>query len=64
MRTIARGDANLVLRNILLRLSLPACDKPWSEFLEDLRKLFGDINIQVKYNEEIDEYVMVYVSCV
>lgn len=62
LRTIARGDANLVLRNILLRLSRPDCQDDWTEFLGDLRKLFGDIDIKVSYNEDIDEHIMVHLN--
>ena len=47
LRTIARGDANLVLRNILLRLSKETSQTAWSEFLDDLKQLFGDIDITV-----------------
>ncbi len=60
LRTIARGDANLVFRNILLRLSDPANHESWSEFLDDLRKLFMDIRIKVVYNDDTDEHIMVH----
>lgn len=58
LRTIARGDANLVLRNILFRLSKEA--EAWDGFLDDLRQLFADINIAVEYDEQADEHIMVY----
>jgi len=58
LRTIARGDANLVLRNILFRLSLEA--EAWHGFLDDLRQLFENIEISVEYNEQTDEHIMVY----
>lgn len=58
LRTIARGDANLVFRNILHRLS--SHDAAWSEFLDDLRKLFPNIDLEVKYDVETDEHIMVY----
>ncbi len=57
LRTIARGDANLVLRNILFRLSQES--EAWNGFLDDLRRLFENIEIAVEYNEETDEHVMV-----
>lgn len=57
LRTIARGDANLVLRNILLRLS---GEDAWNDFLEDLRQLFE--NISVQFNPETDEHIMVYTT--
>ena len=60
LRTIARGDANLVLRNILLRLSHEGHQEAWQEFLDDLKQLFGDIDIAVSYNEDTDEHIMVF----
>jgi AAA ATPase domain len=62
LRTIARGDANLVLRNILLRLSDDGHQEAWSEFLNDLKQLFGDISIDVKYNADTDEHIMVAID--
>lgn len=60
LRTIARGDANLVFRNILLRLSEHKNIVSWSEFLDDLRKLFADIIIKVVYHPDTDEHIMVH----
>lgn len=62
LRTIARGDANLVFRNILLRLSSDEHADSWVEFLDDLRKIFPDIVIEVKYREETDEFITVMVN--
>jgi energy-coupling factor transporter ATP-binding protein EcfA2 len=62
LRTIARGDANLVLRNILLRLSDDGHQEAWLEFLGDLKQLFGDLNIEVKYNKDTDEHIMGFVN--
>lgn len=58
LRTIARGDANLVLRNILIRLSHKT--DQWEEFIEDLKKLFDEIVLTVEFIPETDEHVMVY----
>jgi AAA domain, putative AbiEii toxin, Type IV TA system len=60
LRTIARGDANLVLRNILIRLS----EKPeaWAEFIADLRQLFEQIEISVAFAPETDEHIMVFAN--
>jgi len=58
LRTIARGDANLVLRNILIRLSQKK--DQWVEFIEDLKKLFDEIELFVEFTPETDEHVMVY----
>jgi hypothetical protein len=60
LRTIARGDANLVFRNILCRLSSEAHKSAWSDFMEDLHKLFPSINISVDYQSETDEFIMVF----
>jgi len=59
LRTIARGDANLVFRNILLRLTRPEHESHWTVFLEDLRKLFPGISIDVRFAEDTDESIMV-----
>ena len=62
LRTIARGDANLVFRNILLRLSSDERANSWTDFLDDLRKIFPDIVIEVKYLKETDEFINVTVN--
>lgn len=59
LRTLARGDANLVLRNILLRIS----NKPeWDAFLQDLHKVFPTIEIHVRYEEKTAEHIDVQVK--
>lgn len=62
LRTIARGDANLVLRNMLYRLSTIEGSRLWGDFLEDLKKLFGEVQIRVDYNSGIDEHILVYLK--
>ena len=62
LRTIARGDANLVLRNILCRLSRLSKTNQWDEFLFDMRQLFGEIEIRVGYVEQTDEHIIVEVN--
>ena len=58
LRALARGDANLVLRNILLRL----WDTPeWGAFISDLQTIFPGSEIEVSFDETIDEYVAVTV---
>lgn len=59
LRTIARGDANLVFRNILLRLAKPTQSDSWNNFHEDLQKLFPDIRLEVEFREETDEHISV-----
>lgn len=54
LRTIARGDANLVLRNILYRL----WDTPeWDPFIADLRQLFPAADFSVRFISETDETI-------
>jgi energy-coupling factor transporter ATP-binding protein EcfA2 len=58
-RTLARGDANLVLRNILLRLwNTPA----QASFLNDLRDVFPDLEISVGFESKVDEFINVTVK--
>lgn len=56
-RIVARGDANLVLRNVLLMLSQRAAD--WAVFLDDMRTLFKGIEIAVDFDAETDETIEV-----
>ena len=60
LRTIARGDANIVLRNILYRLSVEKT--LWQDFHDDLCKIFGNVEIKVQYDESADENIFVYVE--
>lgn len=59
LRTIARGDANLVLRNILLRLW---DTKEWNAFLSDLLEIFPEVQFRVEFIEETDESISVDVK--
>jgi hypothetical protein len=58
LRTIARGDANLVLRNILLRLW---DTQEWSGFLSDLREIFRELEFQVDFKKKTAEFISVQV---
>jgi energy-coupling factor transporter ATP-binding protein EcfA2 len=57
-RIVARGDANLVLRNVLLMLSQKA--DSWSEFHEDMRTIFPGIEISVEFDKDSDEHIGAY----
>jgi predicted ATPase len=60
LRTLARGDANLVLRNILLRLWEK---KPeWDNFIQDLHEVFPETKIRVNFLRETDEHIQVMIS--
>ena len=54
LRTLARGDANLVLRNILLRLW---DSEEWDPFMQDLHMVFPGSDIKVTWEEESDEFI-------
>lgn len=54
LRALARGDANIVLRNILYRLR----QKPeWTRFEEDLSLIFPGVRIEVIFNPAIDQFI-------
>ena len=54
-RIVARGDANLVLRNVLFILSND--DVAWANFIEDMQSIFPGIEIALSFNAETDEYI-------
>jgi hypothetical protein len=55
-RTLARGDANLVLRNILYRLKQ---QPSWLQFLTDLRDVFPKLDIKIEFDEGTAEFIEV-----
>ncbi len=59
-RIVARGDANLVLRNVLRMLS--TSEEAWRVFTDDMRTLFPDITVRVEFNEDSDENIGAYFS--
>jgi len=63
LRIIARGDANLVLRNILLRLwEKKESSSKWDTFINDICQIFPDIQFDVYFNSKSDEYIRVMVN--
>jgi predicted ATPase len=58
LRTLARGDANLILRNILLRLSKSTA---WQMFLEDVREVFDGVEIEIDFAEQTAEFIEVFI---
>ena len=54
-RMVARGDANLVLRNVLYSLSRDV--SAWERFRGHLDSIFPGVDIDVRYDEASDEYV-------
>lgn len=59
-RIVARGDANLVLRNIFRMLHRDQAK--WTAFLEDMREIFPGIDISLEFNENTDEHIGAYVQ--
>jgi energy-coupling factor transporter ATP-binding protein EcfA2 len=54
-RIVARGDANLTLRNVLRMLN----DDPpaWSDFIESMRSIFPQIEIGIDFDANTDENI-------
>lgn len=59
-RIVARGDANLTLRNVLRLLHRD--ENAWVAFIADMRSIFADINIEIDFDEETDESIEVYIQ--
>lgn len=57
-RIVARGDANLALRNVLHMLR--AESSSWELFLQDMQSIFEGISIQITFNENTDENIQVH----
>lgn len=57
-RIVARGDANLVLRNVLRMLSRDLT--AWAMFLEDMQSIFPGILITVTFEDNTDENVQAF----
>ena len=58
LRTLARGDANVVLRNILYRLKQKI---EWTSFEDDLALIFPTVRLDVQFSPTIDQYIAVNV---
>lgn len=56
LRAIARGDANIVLRNNLLRLWDTS---EWDAFLSDLLEIFPKVRFRVEFEDKTDEFITV-----
>lgn len=56
LRALARGDANLVLRNILYRLWET---EEWDMFMEDLHDIFPDLELAIEFDHNTDENIAV-----
>lgn len=58
LRALARGDANVVLRNILYRLHQK---DEWESFTSDLTQIFPDAKLEVHFAPRIDQFITVNV---
>ncbi|SPU46431.1 ATP-dependent nuclease [Brevundimonas diminuta] len=58
-RAVARGDANVVLRNVLYRLSKTT---EWKKFQDAFSTIFPNFEIRVQFEESLAEYIEAYVS--
>jgi AAA domain, putative AbiEii toxin, Type IV TA system/AAA ATPase domain len=56
-RIVARGDANLALRNVLHMLR--ANTESWDLFIEDMQSIFDGITIEIEFSENTDENIQV-----
>lgn len=59
-RFVARGDANLALRNVLRMLRANAA--AWELFIQDMRSIFDGISIEIEFDENTDENIQVRFS--
>ncbi|MBY5549633.1 AAA family ATPase [Rhizobium leguminosarum] len=59
LRVLARGDANIVLRNILYRLKQK---DEWIKFESDLAEIFPGIFINVSFNSTVDQFILVTIT--
>lgn len=57
-RIVARGDANLTLRNVLRMLK--ESDGAWRSFVSNMQSIFPGITIELEFNENTDETIGVY----
>jgi energy-coupling factor transporter ATP-binding protein EcfA2 len=57
-RVVARGDANLTLRNVLRMLRANAA--AWDAFIQDMRSIFEGIAIDIEFDEDTDEVIEVF----
>lgn len=54
-RIVARGDANLALRNVLRMLH--ANNESWNLFIQDMQSIFDGISVEVVFDENTDENI-------
>lgn len=60
LRALARGDANLVLRNILWRLWEKT--SAWPLFITDIQEIFPGLEIKIEFDISTDEHINVQIN--
>lgn len=60
LRAVARGDANLVLRNVLNVLR--ENKEQWPLFIKALRRVFPDKAVIVRFDQKTDEFINILVK--
>ncbi len=60
LRSVARGDANLVLRNVLN--ALKENKEQWPNFIKSLRRVFPEKSVIVRFDQRADEFINVLVK--
>lgn len=59
-KAAARGDANNVFRNVLCLLNKERTS--WDNFIGDLQDIFPGIELDVNFNQDIDEYININIK--
>lgn len=59
-KAAARGDANNVFRNVLFLLNKD--QSSWENFIRDLQDIFPGIELDVNFNQNLDEYINVNIK--
>jgi hypothetical protein len=57
-RIVARGDANLTLRNVLRMLTEDSAG--WNGFIADMQSIFPEIQIEIDFDANTDENIEVF----
>lgn len=60
LRAVARGDANLVLRNVLKKLHEKS--GRWKEFTDSLKMVFPGLGIKIEFDSETDEFINAFIG--
>lgn len=54
-KAAAKDDANNVFRNVLWLLNKDKAN--WNRFIEDLRYIFPEIDVDINFDQNVDEYI-------